>query len=290
MSKKIIMIEGIPGSGKSSLAKYLEKHYSKTFNSVRMYTEGDLHPLDLAWCAYLTRTEFDQLIKRMPEYKDLIIDNSDLSDNHAVIAYTKLGYYPNQNPLMTYCAEKEIYHGSISFEQFRKIHMERWASFVEKAKDGIYIFECIYFQNHIVELLGSYELSEEDIINYLSELVALLAPFEPELIYLEQDEVETTINRVAEERISEEGEGLPDWIDLVIDYIEELPYSQTNKLEGHEGVIRFFEDRKQIELNAIEILNELNNGVICYKINNSDYNLEKMVDTAVSCLSHNLNK
>ena len=51
---KLIIIEGLPGSGKTTLAKMIYQRVSSFSSDVRIFVEGDLHPADMAWCACLT--------------------------------------------------------------------------------------------------------------------------------------------------------------------------------------------------------------------------------------------
>jgi tRNA uridine 5-carbamoylmethylation protein Kti12 len=71
----LILIEGIPGSGKSTLARRLHDHYAARGLRVSMFTEGDLHPVDFAWCAYMTRKDYDELCDAYPEFSDIHAEN-----------------------------------------------------------------------------------------------------------------------------------------------------------------------------------------------------------------------
>ncbi len=51
METKLILIEGIPGSGKSTIAQKTGEYLSARGLKTKVYAEGQLHPVDLAWCA-----------------------------------------------------------------------------------------------------------------------------------------------------------------------------------------------------------------------------------------------
>jgi len=42
------MVEGIPGSGKSTFAQKIEEFYTKHNLKANLYNEGSFHPADLA--------------------------------------------------------------------------------------------------------------------------------------------------------------------------------------------------------------------------------------------------
>ena len=48
MNHRLILIEGIPGSGKSTLSARLETWLKDQGIAARLYSEGDAHPADLA--------------------------------------------------------------------------------------------------------------------------------------------------------------------------------------------------------------------------------------------------
>lgn len=70
MNTKLILFEGIPGSGKTTLSKLasiqLEEH--KIRNHV--YQEGELHPANLDGYAMLSEREADALYRKYPEYRE----------------------------------------------------------------------------------------------------------------------------------------------------------------------------------------------------------------------------
>ena len=92
METKLILIEGIPGSGKSTIARktseYLESQKIRTV----LFREGDIHPADLAWCSYIPINEFKDILNKYSQYSQVINDNTVIEDDHAVVAYTKLGF------------------------------------------------------------------------------------------------------------------------------------------------------------------------------------------------------
>ncbi len=56
--KNHIFIEGLQGSGKSTLLRSL----SQKFPEYKAYYEGDISPVELAWCSYMTKAQYEEAI------------------------------------------------------------------------------------------------------------------------------------------------------------------------------------------------------------------------------------
>lgn len=94
---KLIMVEGLPGSGKTTtsikIGEYLtQKLSSDTEMTVRVYQEGDLHPTDMAWCACVPMEELETIYRHYPDYREAIERNMNIEkiggQDFALIAYT----------------------------------------------------------------------------------------------------------------------------------------------------------------------------------------------------------
>lgn len=274
MENRLILVEGIPGSGKTTLSNKIKQDLESKGKKVILYNEGDLHPADLAWHAYIPLIEFEAIIKENPEYKETLIKHSQFEDNYVLVAYTKLGFREKEIELLKYFEEHEVYDGRVPLEVFKKLHFKRWKKFIEQVNsDGIIIFECAYLQNHLNELLGFHHKNKGFIINYMIDLINIVKKLNPLLIYLSQPNVGETISRVAKERISPDKSKYEDWIDLVIKYVEKSMYGKLHDLKGFDGSVQFFEERKKLELAVIEQL-PIDKAVI----ENSDYNWDKVFD------------
>lgn len=81
-----IFIEGIPGSGKSTLLDALARH----FTNYRVFREGDISPVELAWCAYMTETEYRQALSDLADLRDEIEKSTVKEGTHFITPYTKI--------------------------------------------------------------------------------------------------------------------------------------------------------------------------------------------------------
>lgn len=281
MKNRLILIEGIPGSGKSTISSKVRDYLESKGVKVKLYNEGEAHPADMAWNAYLSIEEYNEILKNNPNHEKKIRENSTLEEDYAVVAYTKLGFGNKENELMKFFQSHEVCDGRVSLELFKELHFKRWRKFAKTVdKDSIVIFECSYLQNHVNELMGVHNKDTEFIINYMIDLIKTVEDLKPKLIYLSQQDINETISRVSDERRSSNKEIWPDWIDMVIEYVENSKYGKANKLEGFEGVIDFLKARKEIELKVIEKLNIDKNIVF-----NKDYNWERVLEDVIESLN-----
>lgn len=270
MHSKLILVEGIPGAGKTTASRNLKTDLEKSGKSVMLYEEGMSHPADLSWQAYLTKEEYTSFLKRCHDMHKtlestipydalckLIDSQARYEDDHIILAYTKISFpNPEYWSLIGDLANKEIYDGRSSFEDFKALHLKRWTNFAKEAKksDTITIFECAFLQNHIFELMSVYEKPDEDIIAYLVELLSTVKSLSPSLFYIKPLDVEKVINHAAAERKSPHP-SKPDWIDEIAAWVERSHYGKHHHLTGKSGVISFCEERLRLDELAIQKLN-----------------------------------
>jgi hypothetical protein len=105
----------------------LSTHGIKT----KVYTEGQLHPVDLAWCAYIPFEHFESIISLYPQYRDTLRGNMCIENKHVIIAYTQLGI---KDPDFRRLLESyEVFNGRAGFDVFSELILKRWKDFAGKA-------------------------------------------------------------------------------------------------------------------------------------------------------------
>ncbi|WP_195958834.1 hypothetical protein [Clostridium saudiense] len=270
MNSRLILVEGIPGAGKTTTARKIKEKLIDEGKEAILYEEGMSHPADMAWNACLKEDEYNDFIKKCSEMwegskksisKEELISRiqrqTRIEDNNVILAYTKIDFPEDCYwSLIGDVASKEICDGRKSLDEFRDIHLRRWSKFAEQAllNDNIYIFECAFLQNHIFELLGVYEKSDEEIYLYLKILLETVKSLSPSIVYIEPSSVEDIIIQAANERKSPEGSG-PDWIDEVANWVSNMNFGKSHNLKGIEGVFYFCKERLRIDKLMIEKLN-----------------------------------
>ena len=270
MNSRLILVEGIPGAGKTTTARKIKEKLIDEGKEPILYEEGMSHPADMAWNACLKEDEYNDFIKKCSEMQEgskksiskeelisRIQRQTRIEDNNVILAYTKIDFPEDcYLSLIGDVASKEICDGRKSLDEFRDIHLRRWSKFAEQAllNDNIYIFECAFLQNHIFELLGVYEKSDEEIYLYLKSLLETVKSLSPSIVYIEPSSVEDIIIQAANERKSPEG-SRPDWIDEVANWVSNMNFGKSHNLKGIEGVFYFCKERLRIDKLMIEKLN-----------------------------------
>ena len=270
MNSRLILVEGIPGAGKTTTARKIKEKLIDEGKEAILYEEGMSHPADMAWNACLKEDEYNDFIKKCSEMwegskksisKEELISRiqrqTRIEDNNVILAYTKIDFPEDCYwSLIGDVASKEICDGRKSLDEFRDIHLRRWSKFAEQAllNDNIYIFECAFLQNHIFELLGVYEKSDEEIYLYLKSLLETVKSLSPSIVYIEPSSVEDIIIQAENESKSPEG-SRPDWIDEVANWVSNVNFGKSHNLKGIEGVFYFCKERLRIDKLMIEKLN-----------------------------------
>ncbi len=269
---KIIMIEGIPGSGKTTIAGRIKEYYDNEGVDAVLYREGDLHPVDLAWCAVLSEAEYIKVMEVCSDVKQELLKHTKKLYDKYVVAYTHLGIPMKDPRIKEYLEAKEVYGGRVDLETFTSIHQKLWDQFFNrKIEEEVVIFECSYLQNHVNEMMLVFSLEEDEIIDYVMGLIPDSPQHDVELIYLDTENVKETIDRAATQRLSPDKSKWDDWIDLVIKYIRESKYGEENGCDTIEELYDYFEKRVRMEHKIMEKLN-----FPVYVIKNPEFDWEKV--------------
>lgn len=279
IAHRLIMIEGLPGAGKTTMARKigecLKTRLSKEDAStqVKVYCEGDLHPTDMAWCACVPTQELATIYKHYPAYQEVIEKNMSMErieeKDYAVIAYTAFDIAKEDSSLFSLLESYEIYDGRVNADTFMGIHRKRWERFANQRvnRDEINIFECTFFQNAINELLLFDKKKEADIERYLRSIVKHIKQLSPVLIYLEHEDLEASLTQISEERINPETKER-EWEKRVAEYIEQSPYGKVHGYTGVSGMHQYFADRYVMERNLLE---HLADKMEVYVVQNDNY-------------------
>lgn len=240
-----IFIEGIQGMGKSTLLNSM----ISVIPELHVCREGDYSPVDLAWCAWLSKEEYEEVLKCYEPLRDEIRKNTVQEQEHFVITYTKIitdipGFHKKLE-------EFEIYNGRKPLKDWKEIIFSRYRNF---SKTG-YLFECSFFQNIIEDLILFHQLNDDEIVEFYRELFCIIDKEQFLLLYLYSDMLEENIKIIKKKRCDNQGNEV--WYQMMMEYLIHSPYGEKHGYGTFEDMIAHFKHRQQLEMRIIkEILGD----------------------------------
>lgn len=242
---KNIFVEGIQGAGKSTLVNQI----SKLNPNLHVCREGDYNPIDLAWCALMSQTQYERVLETYKELEAEIRKNTTVEKEEYIVTYTKIhtdlpGFYKELENFEVYCGRK-------TWPELKDIILERFRGFTQTG----YLFECAFFQNIVEDLILFHMLSDEEIVDFYRELFRVAGAQEFLLFYLHTDDLEESINIIKNERCDDEGNEM--WYQMMLEYLINSPYGRKHRCNRFEDLINHFRHRQELELSIIkEVLGE----------------------------------
>jgi len=246
MKTKLIMVEGIPGSGKSTMAQKVSNELSNLGIWHGLVTEGMVHPANLDAYAILTETQLEDYIHNFPDKEEIIRREAEIFTAQYLLK--KQPSWDVDGLAAKYLNPYSIWDQGMDFERFTSLQFLRWQQFIYKCQieSKVYVFDCAFLQDHITEMMLFYDVEEKQLLQYFKKLDKIIRRVNPYLIYLQQADVETTLRRVAKERVDEQGN--PVWMEGISGFISQSLYGKTYGLSGFDGLLQFYRRRKELDL------------------------------------------
>ena len=240
MKKTNYFIEGLQGTGKTTFVQNL----SEKLCDYKVFREGDYSPVELAWCAYVTEEQYNDVLQKYPALNKEIKEKTATEGEHKIICYTQIltdvpGFHKDLEKF-------EIYNGNVDKVPFENVIFERFRKWNEEGE----IFECSIFQNIIENQMLYFMMTDEEILDFYRRLKDVLADKPYRIIYLDVEDIPAAIDIIRKERSDDNGNEL--WFPLMITYIEESPYGKEHALTGLEGLLSHLEKRKTLEHRIME--------------------------------------
>ena len=233
-------VEGLQGAGKTTFVQ----EFVKQLSEYKAFREGDFSPVELAWCAYVTEEQYDEILKKYPSLEREIREKTVVEEEHKIICYTQI--LTDISGCHKDVENFEIYNGTLDREAFEKVIFSRYQRWNGEGQ----IFECSIFQNIIENLILFFDMSDEEILNFYVRLKTILAGKQYEIIYLALDDIPGAIDVIRKERSDDTGNEL--WFPMMLQYLESSPHGKLHALTGLEGLIAHLERRKALELQILD--------------------------------------
>ncbi|WP_211748661.1 hypothetical protein [Paenibacillus sp. Marseille-Q4541] len=282
MNTQLIIIEGLPGSGKSTVAQFVSEILADNGVEAQLFGEGNLeHPADYDGVSFYRQDEFNQLLSDHESYKEIVESRSVKYGSHFLIPYRKIknelgSEFPDE--LLQEILTRDIYE--LPFEQNVSLITEKWNCFKEETlrSNSIYIFECCFIQNPLTIGTVKYNKQKEEVINYVLQLEDAVKSLNPLLIYIDQKDIKSTFEKAINERPKE-------WSNGFIEYYTNQGFGKMQGYHGFDGTVQVLQERKNIELEIFDLL-KINKR----KIDNSQYDMEKCKEELREILSKTMKR
>ena len=216
---RLWLIEGLPGSGKSTFAERLrDKRNGKFYSEVDASHPVDMH--DVYW------------VEEKPS-TGRILDE---------IEKGWLVRYDGDERAGT-----DVYE--LPFALHTRIMCERWRRYVQKVEreEQDVIFECALLQNPFTIGMVSQDVPLADMEAYVQEVADILKPIDPMVVYLALNDVARIFPIVSDERPIE-------WQGGFVEYYTSGAYGVNHSREGVVGTIEILVERQRRELELLERL------------------------------------
>lgn len=280
MNTKLIIVEGLPGFGKSTTAKLINEILTDMKIEAELFLEGNLdHPADYDGVAYFSKSDFDQLINSNVENKELLSKRVIIEDDRVLIPYHKIrnqigADFPNE--LFDLIVKRDIYE--LPLEQNQYLIENKWKKFAQNAlnQNKITIFECCFIQNPITIGMIKYGAKQSTVLNYVKSLENAVNDLNPLLIYVDQKDLEFSFRKAVSERSKE-------WFDGFTNYYNNQGFGKENNVNGIEGTIEVLKTRKNIEDTIFDQLE-----IKKVKVDNSGYILDDYKSSLVDLIQEHL--
>ena len=257
---KLILIEGIPGSGKSTTAEMVEQVLNILQIPAELYLEGNLdHPADYDRVSYFTQNAFSNLLEQYNQWSESINLASAPHNDGFLMKQNLIEQAKLPHSLIEEIRKRDIYE--LPLEEHIDLLLERWETFSKKARleDKIYIFECCFIQNPITIGTIKYGAKNDSVMNYIQRLAQIIEPLHPILFYVEQKDLRKSFTKAMAERPKEWSEGF-------IDYYNNQGLGKKMRAEGIEGTLAILEERRKLEYQVIQELK-----MDTYRLDNSAF-------------------
>ena len=239
---QLVMVEGLPGSGKSTTAAFVEGWLAQRGVPVRRYAEGRTdHPIDFEQVAVLTGAQLEQVLGDFPAERSELACAAQRRDDVWLVRDRERAHWPAR--LRERLRALDAYDGDVPPQVHTRVLQDSWRRFADAVRDerAVYVVECVFLQNPGCALLARHDRPAGELAAHVRALAEAAAPLDPLLVHLDAGDPAPVLAATAAQRP-------PEWLDFVIDYHVGQGYGLAHGLDGFDGLVEFMRHRREVEL------------------------------------------
>ena len=242
---RLVLVEGLPGSGKTTTARMIEDAARARGFDVRYFGEGRSdHPADFEEVAILTDADLERLRGDFPSSAAALAQAAERHDGYWLVRDRDRASWPEA--LRRQLRERDAYDGRIDPGLHIRALTDNWRRFGGAAGAGstVFVFEAVFLQNPICALVARFDEPAAAVESHVRQLASTVAGLDPLLVYLDAGDPEPVLAAAAAERPA-------DWLDFVVGYHTGQGYGATRGLQGFPGLVAFMRMRRELELGLV---------------------------------------
>lgn len=248
------MVEGLPGSGKSTTAHGIAAWLAEQQVEVEHWAEGRVdHPVDFEQVAVLDPARLEvmatALAQEAPGSEQALLGAAERFGEVWVVRHQLHPTLPAA--VVDRLRRHDAYDGDVSADVHTTVLTESWRRFGQGDPAGrrapVQVWECVLLQNPGCALVARADLPVEVLSAHVAGLVDAVREHAPALVYLDTGEPRAALERAAAERPAE-------WLEAVVAYHCGQGLGLRCGLEGFDGYVEFMRRRREMELAVLESL------------------------------------
>jgi hypothetical protein len=185
----LVLVEGLPGSGKSTTASGLVRWLADQQVAVEHYAEGRVdHPVDLEQVAVLSTEQVLALASESPDTSRALLS---AAEHHGDAWLVRHALHPSlPHALVERLRAHDASGGSVTHEVHSRVLTDSWRRFGESAPLGVQVWESVLLHNPVCALVARRDQPTDVLARLVAGLVDAVRSHRPALVYLDVGDVE----------------------------------------------------------------------------------------------------
>jgi adenylate kinase family enzyme len=185
MKYNLVLVEGLPGTGKTTLSNRLFKLFTDKNMQVELLLEdNEKSPSDFYNIAGIPKSEFTSFVN--------VVCPVAKTENYV---FVNLGHYADEtaNQLQRYNIGDE-FNKFITAQEYARCTLEKWQNWANSyIKKSVIILDSAYMQNPINEMIFR-KAADWEVEAYIKSISEILKQLNPICVYLRRENAKTSID------------------------------------------------------------------------------------------------